>query len=35
METKSNRRSKDWWPEMKYSETKIYGDWIAQSAVSV
>lgn len=26
IETKSNWRSKDWWPEMKYFKNKIYGD---------
>jgi hypothetical protein len=25
IETKSNWRSKDWWPEMKYFRNKIYG----------
>lgn len=31
MKAKSNRRSKDWWAEMKYFENKIYGDWIVGS----
>lgn len=30
IETKSNWRSKDCWPEMKYFKNKIYGDWIAE-----
>lgn len=31
IETKSNWRSKDWWPEMKYLKNTIYGDWIAEA----
>lgn len=30
METKSNWRSKNRQPEMKYFKNEIYGDWIAE-----
>jgi len=32
IETKSNWRSKNRWPEMKYFKNEIYGDWIAEVA---